>query len=403
MKVLLSAYACEPNKGSEPGVGWHWAQEVAKLKHDVTVLTRKNNQEVISEYYSNNKQPDNLSFIYYDLPKWLSWWKKGGRGVRFYYFLWQIGAFFTARSVHEKSKFDQVQHITFVSVRQPSFMGLLGIPFVFGPVAGGDSAPLALRAGFSLKAKIRDRLRDIINYCVGYDPFMHLTFYSADKIFVTSEQTKKLIPAIHQNKVRVQLAIGVESKNSAIQGVQSGRNDSSVRVLYVGRFDYLKALPLAIRSFAQALKQSELSLTLVGSGPEKKSLNTLVNHLGVEDKVHWIDWVPQNELARIYREHDVFIFPSLRDSGGMVVLEAMAEGLPVVCLNLGGPGVIVNEGCGISIDTNNKYETDVIEELAKALVLLQEDKHTFYTMQEGAVDRAREMTWAGVVGKVYGE
>jgi len=87
MKILLSAYACEPNRGSEPGVGWHWALEIEKLGHEVWILTRSNNKPVIDEYYSQNKQPSNLHFAYFDLPDEIKKWKKGGRLVRTYYFL----------------------------------------------------------------------------------------------------------------------------------------------------------------------------------------------------------------------------------------------------------------------------------------------------------------------------
>ena len=208
MKILLSAYACEPNKGSEPGVGWHWALEIEKLGHQVWVLTRKNNKMVIEEHWQNNSKPKNLSFIYYDAPRWLTWWKKGGRGVYLYYFLWQFGAFFIARSAHKMVNFTKVQHITFVTVRQPSFLGLLGIPFVFGPVGGGERAPYKLRQGFGLKGKLKDFVRDVVNQLVKVDPFMYLTFATADEIYVTSEQTKKSLPWFIRKKAKVQLAIG---------------------------------------------------------------------------------------------------------------------------------------------------------------------------------------------------
>lgn len=65
LNILLSAYACEPNKGSEPGIGWNWAIEIAKRGHVVTVLTRGNNKSVITK---ETDLPQNLSFIYYDLP-----------------------------------------------------------------------------------------------------------------------------------------------------------------------------------------------------------------------------------------------------------------------------------------------------------------------------------------------
>ena len=149
MKILLSAYACEPNKGSEPGLGWNWAREIAR-NHEAWVLTRANNRPSIEDTLRKGSIPS-LHFVYYDLPDGVKSWKKGQRGVHLYYLLWQWGAYRTAKKVHKQVRFDLVHHITFVSVRQPSFMGLLGIPFIFGPVAGGERAPWRLRIGYGLK------------------------------------------------------------------------------------------------------------------------------------------------------------------------------------------------------------------------------------------------------------
>lgn len=402
MKILLSAYACEPDKGSEPGVGWNWANEIAKLKHSVVVLTRKNNRKSIESFYLHNKKPNNLNFIYYDVPKWIAWWKKGGRGVRLYYFLWQVGAFFVARSEHRHLKFEQVQHITFVSLRQPSFMGLLGIPFIFGPLAGGDKAPMSLRKGFSLFGKLRDRLRDLANFLVRYDPWMHLSFSTADKILVTSLESKKLVPSVYRSKVSLQLAIGVKvDGKSTIDNKATRKPGESLRLLYVGRFDYLKGLSLALKALHIASQQVDMALTFVGSGPEKGRLESMVIDLSLSDRVTWVDWVPQTQLAEIYRAHDVFVFPSLRDSGGMVVLEAMAEGLPVICLNLGGPGVITTKDCGFCIEAIDRSEVDVVEALSEALKLFAGDPGTLKCLSAGAVARSNEMTWARAVGNVY--
>lgn len=90
MKILLSAYACEPNKGSEPGVGWSWATEYAKC-NEVWVLTRDNNKKTIEKYMEENPeyQNKNLHFVYVGLPPKLTFWKKGRRGMRLFYMLWQ--------------------------------------------------------------------------------------------------------------------------------------------------------------------------------------------------------------------------------------------------------------------------------------------------------------------------
>ena len=401
MKVLLSAYACEPNRGSEPGVGWHWALEVEKLGHQVWVLTRKNNNDTINDYWSKNNKPDNLNFIYYDVPKWLSWWKKGGRGVRIYYFLWQIGAFFVARSAHKSASFDQVQHITFVSVRQPSFMGFLGIPFLFGPVGGGESTPIYLRKHFSIKGKFKDYLRDVANFLVKIDPFMHLTFLKAGKIYVTSEQSKFVIPKIYHRKVLISLAIGSDSRKNKAASSNVKSHHDKFKVLYVGRFEYWKGMGIGLHAFsALQKKNSNATLTMVGSGPDKKNWKKQAYQLGIHN-IEWIEWLPQEQLSILYKKHDIFLFPSLHDSGGMVVLEAMAEGLPVVCLDLGGPGVMVDDSCGIKIDVDGLDEKEVIDKLCEAILDFSSNSEKRVKLIEGALNKAKGMSWKSTVEQVY--
>ena len=104
MNILLSAYACEPNKGSEPGVGWSLAIEMSK-HHNVWVITRDNNKSAIEDYINddNNKYINsNLKFIYVGLPKNLTFWKKGRRGMRLFYMLWQKKAVKVAKEYHKE-------------------------------------------------------------------------------------------------------------------------------------------------------------------------------------------------------------------------------------------------------------------------------------------------------------
>lgn len=299
MKILLSAYACEPNKGSEPGVGWNWAHEIEKLGHQVWVLTRKNNQEVIERYYQLNSKPENLNFIYYDVTKWLAWWKKGGRGVYLYYLLWQIGAFLKARTAHKQIKFNKVQHVTFVTVRQPSFMGLLGVPFIFGPVGGGERAPYALRKGFGLKGWVKDFVRDIANFLVKLDPFMYITFSSANEIYATSDQTKQLLPWVFRKKTKVKLAIGFDESSINQYKAEAKNSGEGLKLLYVGRFEYWKGMGLGIQAFAKLLKEHpNATLTMVGKGPDKEQWQAIAERLGMADKITWIEWIEQRELKK---------------------------------------------------------------------------------------------------------
>jgi hypothetical protein len=136
-RVLLSAYACEPGRGSEPGVGWNWATELAELGHHVTVITRADNRTMIESHFL----PPNLTFVYFDLPRWVQRWRAGLRAKAAYYVLWQWFAARHIRRLFPSPPFDVVHHITYVSARYPSFMGSLGT-YRFGSVR----SPVAKRS-----------------------------------------------------------------------------------------------------------------------------------------------------------------------------------------------------------------------------------------------------------------
>lgn len=406
LRILLSAYACEPGKGSEPGVGWNWALALVRRGHEVWVLTRCNNRAAIEHTLANGNLSDlkKLHFIYYDVPKWMSWWKKGGRGVHFYYFLWQWGAYFLAKKWHREIKFELVHHVTFVSVRQPSFMGNLGIPFIFGPVAGGESTPWRLRKNFGLRGWMTDAIRDLTNLMVCYDPFMLMTFSQARHIYATSEQTRKLITQRYQEKTSVQLAIALEQKNTyeLAEGEFSKINKSSVRLLYVGNFLDLKGMQLGMPAFAKLLKVTpNARLTMVGKGPDEAFWRHMAKQIGIDKQIDWVPWVRQSELVQIYCSHDVMLFPSLRDSGGMVVLEAMSHGLPVVCLKLGGPGVLVDDSCGRAVDVAGTDVETAISKLAEALIELAASPVLRKSLGVGAQHKAKELTWDAAVSSIY--
>ena len=155
-RILLSAYACEPGRGSEPGVGWTWATELAAIGQHVTVITRSANRPAIEQLPVSG-----LNFLYFDLPRWIQRCRKYPGGKALYYILWQ---FFAARHLlrlFPAPPFDVVHHVTYVSARFPSFMGSLGIPFWFGPVSGGETVPVRLRSGFSLREPWRASARDL--------------------------------------------------------------------------------------------------------------------------------------------------------------------------------------------------------------------------------------------------
>src|SRR5437764_2674382 len=186
LRVLASAYSCEPNKGSEPGVGWNWVLQIAKFS-DVWVLTRTANRQAIEQELLVNPTP-NVRWIFLDLPRWARLWKRGNRGVHLYYFLWQIQAYLTARRLHRVVRFDIAHHLTFVNYWLPSFLPLLPVKFIWGPVGGGESAPRAFRQQLSIRAKLYEYARDFARLLTRINPLSRI---AASRVAVALSPTKE--------------------------------------------------------------------------------------------------------------------------------------------------------------------------------------------------------------------
>jgi glycosyltransferase involved in cell wall biosynthesis len=402
MKVLLSAFACEPNVGSESAVGWNWALFLARAGHQVVVLTRSQSRPAIERTMNGGPPDPHLRFEYFDIPKPLRWQRRGPLHV--HNALWQwLGAAF-AKELHRREQFDCVHHVTYAGLRSPIFMGKLGIPFIFGPVGGGERAPWRLRRGYSLYGLIYDAARDAANFLIPFTPFMTDTFASAERIYVTSRETMQLMPRRFRNKAQIELAIGSEELASTVGRVPRPRapHDACFRVLFAGRFVDYKGMHLGLPAFARFIEADpNARLTMVGEGPAKRRWQKLAQDLGIVANVEWLPWQDREAMADLYAGHDVLLFPAMHDSGGMVVLEAMNHGLPVVCLKLGGPATLVNESCGYAVDPAGKHAAQVVREIGDALITLARDSGQFPLAQAARL-RCREFSWPEKVGRIYG-
>ena len=402
MKILLSAYACEPHKGSEPTVGWNWTLALIKQGHEVFVLTRSNNQAPIDAYirkHSLNVQP-----VYYDLPAWCRRWKRWPGGLYFYYLLWQIGAYRLARELHRAQTFDVVHHITFVTCRQPSFMGRLGIPFILGPVGGGEMSPPLLRKGLNLSGRLREQVRKLLVDIAAYDPMMRRTFLEASLIACTTKETLARIPDRFHAKCMVLPAIGIDASLIAEPSPPPPSSSfyAAPHFLFVGRLLYWKGLHLILRAMPEVLRHiPNARLRVVGEGADAGWLRRIADQCGVAAQVDWIDQMPHDEIAAAYDNHVAFVFPSLHDSGGLVVLESLAAGLPVICLALGGPGIFVDASCGKAISTLDQTADEVQHTIATTMISFVQQPALRQALSENCAARARTFSWDKAAESLY--
>lgn len=399
MRVLLSAYACEPGKGSEPGVGWRWAIEIARRGHDVTVLTRANNRANIEAGIADSRDfPANIKFVYYDLPAWMMKVKRRFGAVHLYYAIWQCGAYYYVKKITNQCRYDIVHHVTFGGVWHFSLLGNLKIPFVLGPIGGGETSPFWLRWKTSLYGGVCDTIRDILNSFSIYNVSFIVAMRKAYKIYAKTPATMALFPKKYHRKIQNNIEIGIDRLWHDYEDKidHSHINERYSRIIYVGRYSYWKGMMIGLEGFAEARATNKrLTLTMVGKGPEERRWRKKAAQLGIDDAITWISWVDQQDLQKVYSSHGVLIFPSLHDSSGNVILESLAHGLPVVCLKLGGPGVIVDDSCGRAIETGHGDYSRLVKDFSQSLLDFTESPERWREASIRAEAATIKWSWAG--------
>lgn len=399
MKLLLSCYECSPIRGSEGGIGWNWAYEARRLGHDVWVLVSPAYETEIRAACDRDPIAGGIRWIFPQARHWTLAAGSHPSNVRRHNYLWQKAALGVAADLCREIRFDAVQHVTWGGIRYPSLLWKLPVPFVLGPVGGGETSPRLLRDAMSLRNRSMELVRDLSNATLMLNPPVRGMLKAAKLIATRTSESLDALPVQVRNKSFVYLGIGTSSGASVPARVRrSGRYD----ILFAGRLLYWKGVHLALAAFQHVLKElPEARFSIVGRGPEESDLRSRIARYGLSGSVGLIPWVRQAELYDLYRNHDLFLFPSLHDSGGCVVLESLTSGLPVVCLDIGGPRAIVDDTCGVVVPTGKAGSAEVARRLGEAVLALLADPDRWQSKSDGALLRARDLAWTKCVGAFY--
>jgi glycosyltransferase involved in cell wall biosynthesis len=361
--ILASAYAINPYKGSEDGMGWNFIYQIARF-HKVIAITRKNNKTNIENFKKENPDHlyENITFLYYDLPYWARFWKKGGKGALVYFYLWQrlLPSFVRKQNV----KFDITHNVNFHNDWTPSYLWKLNKPFVWGPIGHHPVIPSQYLRSYKKSYLIKDRLTLLIKKIFWKWSFsLKQTTKNAAHIFCMNKSVSKVL---HLTK-KYSITPSVATQDF---GFDLLHKNKKFTIITAGRLVPLKGFDLTIKSFANFLKvqtpknKSKCELVIVGSGPELNNYKNLIKTLDIEKQVKFIDWISRENLLDLFKKASVFVFPS-HEGAGMVVAEALSFGLPVVCLDNCGPGEFINDSCGFKVSYKNYNQT--IKDLSSAI------------------------------------
>jgi glycosyltransferase involved in cell wall biosynthesis len=398
MKILIVAYACEPGKGSEQGTGWCLALRLAE-HHEVSVVTRANNKDAI-EADLVGRSGLSLSFIYHDLGFfWLKLKKIKSFPVQLYYTRWLISLSKRFRKDEVLDDFDLVHHLTFNSFEiPPLFLRSVNSLTVWGPIGGGQIAPEDLTTTLTIGARWKERFRGWRVLFSSRNPFVKSTLASCDLVLFANDETRILLEASCRAETGMMVDVGVDPDQFKKGDLGTGK-----LILFAGKFEYRKGVRLLLKAFERALaKRSDLKMRLVGDGPEREMEKQWIASRSMSDSIEMPGRCSHAEMVEAFALADVFVFPSLRDTTGAIVLEAMASEVPTVCLEHQGARLMVDEESGIRIPVASEEET--IEAMANALVDLCETPERREAMGRHARERViREFSWESKVERLLGE
>lgn len=389
--ILATCYAVNPFKGSEDGMGWNFVYQIARF-NKVIAITRENNREAIEKFMTQNPDDvyNNITYLYFDLPYWMRFWKKGSRGAMLYYTLWQRGIVSFVKK--QNIKFDVVHNVNFHNDWTPSYLWKLKKPMVWGPIGHHPKIPKQYLKAYAINYFLKDRATWLIKKIFWNCSFaLKNTVNKADHILCMNSGVEKMLPL--KSKI-FSIQPSVATEDFYCDNILMKEN---FHVISVGRFVPLKGFDLTLSSFINFLEnvseteKENCKLTLVGTGPEKDFYRKIITDNKVEKYIEIIEWIDRKELMKLYEKSSLFLFPS-HEGAGMVVAEALSFGLPIICLKNEGPGEFINPECGFSVPQLD-YNNTVLE-LSEALKRLYLDKNLLHKMSCEARKHFKEkFTW----------
>lgn len=367
LNILLSSYSVNPYLGSEDSVGWNWTVQLSKIFPNSTIylVTKKFNEKDtrrgLKEFGLTN-----VKLIIVDVPNALNWFReKHSAFHHMYYMLWQEYAYKWAKKsgIH----FDIIHHITMGNYRITGKMYKFKDSYtIFGPVGGGQITPPSLKSYYG-KAGYYETFRELVNKV-----FMHLPTYkkrlaSFSKLYAVNNETQNIMKQVSGKECdRIcDIAIAPDMKNLEI----NHNDNDTVELIYLGRFIELKGIMLLI-DVAKEIKSSRpFHISLYGAGELQNKMQEKIDEYKINDRISIAGSIDHTQVSEVYKDADIFVHPTFRDSGGVVFVEAMAHKLPVVALNQSFQAELNENECGLFVNIHQSKE-DIVKEFAENIAKL---------------------------------
>jgi glycosyltransferase involved in cell wall biosynthesis len=363
-RALLIAESANPEWFSVPLVGWSLATAIAK-EMDAHIITQIRNRDAFVraglvegvDFTSINSEAVVRPF--WKLANWL----RGGKGIgwttetalsslAYPYFEHLVWKQFGSRI--QKGEFCVVHRITPLTPTAPSSLAMrcaqAGIPFVLGPLNGGVPWPRAF-------GRERRREKEWLSYvrpAYRLLPGISETYRYTTRVLVGSQFTLSDLPRRYRDKYIYMPENGVDPERFSHPAQK--RDDGPLRAAFVGRLVPYKGPDMLLQSALELLRDGSMTIDVIGDGPMMEALRSFVQHHDLWSVVTFHGWVPNEKVQDILCQCEILAFPSIREFGGGVVLEAMALGVVPVVVDYAGPGELVTTETGFKVPLGSREE-----------------------------------------------
>lgn len=338
MRVLLSALACEPGKGSEPEVGFR-AMLAAASRHDVWVLTASESIPALKQALSLDPRADriHLEDIPFEVPAERVV-HLGAAGYHLRYDRWQRLASSRALALDREVGFDVAHHVTLASYWTRAGVASLGKPMVWGPIGGGVDPPLRLVPELGPRGIIEAAARVLARPLIARFPQVRRTQNLATVTLAQNQGTGRRLRG-PGTVILLSNALAVQLDGTPAATARTGE------LLYAGRLLPWKAPMLALRAL-RYVSHPEAVLRFCGDGPEEARLRRAARRWGLSGRVRFEGWIQRDRVLALLARAGALLHPAVHDEAPLCIAEALTLGTPVVCLDHGGPPEIVGQWPG---------------------------------------------------------
>lgn len=391
--VLINAYACGPNRGSEPGMAWNWCCHLAK-HCELHIITEGEFRDDIERVLPTLEYGHNMHFYYLPVSEKIRsmCWNQGDWRFYYYYAKWQKRALAEAHRIIASTHIDILHQLNMIGFREPGYLwSIRRIPFIWGPIGGIKQFPLAYAHDGGLRLRMFATIKNIINTLqIKYSPRINRAFKSAD-ILVSSIPDSQII--IKKYKKRDSILMSETGCYNSFDTKNHNFSKQDLEILWIGKFDFRKRLDIAIKAI-KTVNNPNVHLKVFGTGNEEqvKTVKELVDNLGVNNQVHLMGAVSNDHIMQEMKEADIFFFSSINEDTSTVVLEAVSNHLPVLCFDCCGMAAVIDSTVGIKIPLTNPEQS--IKDFAEKIDYLYHHREELQRMSEGCKSKQQELSWA---------